>query len=196
MAKRYLITPPNRNAREIFLCLLRHCNLQTKHKVSFWKHRGSQGTGPGDGGMSWLPQPSPARPATENPHGKRQSHILSVVHNSEQTVHRTTGLWLLVQCPPPGSHVGHTGGRFLPGIWENVSDKILPVDPTVPLKEVSLWHGALQQAEVRPQSSSALPLFPQCPTAVCASVSLSTRVQLTSSTTGFYLQLPNMFQLE
>lgn len=139
---------------------------------------------------------SGARPATENPHGKRQSHILAVAHNSEQTVLRTTGLWLLVQYPPSGSHVGHTGGRFLPGIWENVSDKILPVDPTLPPKEVSLWHGAPQQAEVRPQCSSALPLFPQCPTAVCASVSLSTRVQLTSSTTGFYLQLPNMFQLE
>lgn len=58
-------------------------------------------------GMSCSPSPAPrcvgasgTRLATENPQGKRQSHILAAVHSPKQTVHRTTGLWLLVQLSP------------------------------------------------------------------------------------------------
>lgn len=69
---------------------------------------------------------SGARLARENPHGKRQSHILAVVHNPKQIVHRTTGLWLLVQLSPiwKPCRTRRREGGFTLAFGEHGSDKI------------------------------------------------------------------------
>lgn len=79
------------------------CRLSTEILLG---NRGSQGPGPGDGDVL-LPQPSPEVRGSlrhqaghgESP-GQKASHILAAVHSPKQTVHRTTGLWLLVQLSP------------------------------------------------------------------------------------------------
>lgn len=141
---------------------------------------------------------SGARPARENPHGKRLSHILAVVHNPKQIVHRTTGLWLLVQLSPIWKPCRTHRREVSPWHLGNTElIKFPPCSSNSAPEGSELWaQGSAASRGQTPQCSSALPLFPQSPTAVCARVSLFTRVQLTSSTTGFYLQLPNMFQLE
>lgn len=146
------------------LSLLRHCNLQTKHRVSFKKHRGSQGTGPGDGGCPGSPDPAPRLRGSlwrqagqgESPRQKAKPHFSCCSQSKADCASYHRSLASCTTVPPSGSHVGHTGGREVSPWHLGNMDliKFPPCSPNSAPKGSELW--AQGSAASRGQTSVQL----------------------------------------